>query len=472
MRFALACFLVFSTSTTFAQDHMRKTALPTPLDEYVAAPDDAFKYEVVAEEKRDDWASYTLHLVSQRFLTEAEVDRPLWEHYVTVVVPGEVKHSTAFLLIGGGSNKSEAPRVAGGMTRKLALDTNAIAVEIGQIPNQPLTYADDGKARSEDSSIAYTWDKFMRTGDTKWPLRLPMTKAVVRAMDAVQAFCKEKLPVPVEINDFVVAGGSKRGWTTWTTAAVDTRVRAIAPIVIDMLDLVPSFRHHWEAYGFWAPAVDDYVEMNIFNRMETPEYAELMKIVEPFHYRERLTMPKFIINAGGDEFFLPDSVQFYWEELVGPKYLRSIPNTGHGLGGSDVLDSVIGFFSSIVTDTPLPEYDWTFPNDETTSVTTTTEPKEVLLWQATNTEKRDFRLDQVGNQAWTSTVLTKNEEGAYVGAVEMPEAGWRAFLVELTFDVPGDSDLKFTSPVRVTPTTMPFEYKPEPNPIPGYLTSK
>lgn len=35
----------------------------------------------------------------------------------------------------------------------------------------------------------------------------------------------------------MVAGGSKRGWTTWTTAAVDKRVFGAIPIVMDMLDL-------------------------------------------------------------------------------------------------------------------------------------------------------------------------------------------------------------------------------------------
>ena len=39
----------------------------------------------------------------------------------------------------------------------------------------------------------------------------------------------------------------------------------------------------------------------------TPEYRALMKIVEPYEYRQRLRMPKFIINASGDQFFLPDS---------------------------------------------------------------------------------------------------------------------------------------------------------------------
>ena len=45
----------------------------------------------------------------------------------------------------------------------------------------------------------------------------------------------------VKVDKFVVSGGSKRGWTTWTTAAVDRRVVAIMPAVIDLLNLEKSF---------------------------------------------------------------------------------------------------------------------------------------------------------------------------------------------------------------------------------------
>jgi PhoPQ-activated pathogenicity-related protein len=78
----------------------------------------------------------------------------------------------------------------------------------------------------------------------------------------------------------------------------------------------------------------------------------------------------------------------------------------------------------------------------------------------------------VGDKAWTSTPLTADANGEYTGTVETPGAGWRAYLVELTFDVPGNADLKFTSPVRITPDTLPFKYVPNPNPEPGYLSAK
>ena len=39
----------------------------------------------------------------------------------------------------------------------------------------------DGKERTEDGIIAYTWEKFLKGGDDQWPARLPMTKSAVRA---------------------------------------------------------------------------------------------------------------------------------------------------------------------------------------------------------------------------------------------------------------------------------------------------
>ena len=149
----------------------------------------------------------------------------------------------------------------------------------------------------------------------------------------------------------MVCGGSKRGWTTWTTAAVDKRVVAIVPFVIDMLNIEPSFVHHWEAYGFWAPAVGDYVQMKLMDWNGTPEYRALMKIEEPFEYRSRLTMPKFIVNATGDQFFLPDSSQFYFNDLVGPKYLRYVPNADHSLKGTDAPFTLLAYYGAVLNDT-------------------------------------------------------------------------------------------------------------------------
>ena len=125
---------------------------------------------------------------------------------------------------------------------QFSVTTNSVVAELGMVPNQPLTFATDSKPRWEDGLIAYTWDKFFKTGDSRWPARMAMTKSATAAMTAIQRLLAEE---DVNIKDFFVAGASKRGWTTWTTAAVDDRVRAIAPIVIDLLNIEPSFEHHW-----------------------------------------------------------------------------------------------------------------------------------------------------------------------------------------------------------------------------------
>ncbi len=121
-------------------------------------------------------------------------------------------------------------------------------------------------------------------------------------------------------------GDPSEGWTTWLTGALDKRVVAIAPIVIDVLNVRKSMEHHFAAYGFWAPSVGDYVAHSLMQRMEHPRIQELYQLVDPYYYRHRLTMPKFVLNAAGDQFFLPDSSQFYWNDLRGEKYLRYVPN--------------------------------------------------------------------------------------------------------------------------------------------------
>ena len=96
-----------------------------------------------------------------------------------------------------------------------------------------------------------------------------MTRAVVRAMDVVQEFTQSE---PYAVTDFFISGASKRGWTTWTTAAVDARVIGMAPVVIDLLNLIPSFDHHYRLYGDWSPAVKDYVDSKIMDWMQTPAF--------------------------------------------------------------------------------------------------------------------------------------------------------------------------------------------------------
>jgi PhoPQ-activated pathogenicity-related protein len=428
----------------------------TALDRYVHAPDPSYKFELVKTIPGEGYTAYVLDLTSQTWKPPVAPDREIWKHWLTVVRPEHVDHTTGFLYITGGSNNDKAPEKVDALISDIALTTHSVVAELRMVPNQPINFPDATKRDLvEDQFIAYTWDKYLRTGNDIWPARLPMTKSAVRAMDAVQEFMRSDAGGKVKVEQFMVAGGSKRGWTTWTTAAVDKRVVAIAPLVIDLLNNEKSFEHHYRAYGFYSPAVKDYEELGIMKWNSTPQFHKLMQIEEPYEYRDRLTLPKYIINATGDQYFLPDSSRFYFDDLLGEKYLRYVPNVDHSLKNSDARQGLIAYYDAFLRKQPRPQFSWKFEDDGSIRVTAKDKPTEVKLWQATNPEHRDFRLVSIG-PAYKSTVLTAQADGTYLGKVDKPEKGWTAYFVELTYATGGKYPLKFTTGVRINPDTLPF----------------
>jgi PhoPQ-activated pathogenicity-related protein len=194
----------------------------------------------------------------------------------------------------------------------------------------------------------------------------------------------------------------------------------------------------------------------------TPQYHALMKVVEPYSYRKRYTMPKFIINAAGDQFFLPDSSQFYFKDLPGVKYLRYVPNADHSLKGSDVYQSLAAFYNAILYQQPLPQFSWVLQKENSFRVTAKDKPVKVILWQATNPNARDFRLETIG-PAYQATPLSDSGGGVYIGKVTTPAKGWTAFFVELEFPSQGPAPFKFTTQVKVVPDVLPYKFVPKGN---------
>ena len=248
----------------------------TPLDRYIAAPDPAYAWEPVRELQGEGCVAHVLKMTSQTWLTPDDVDRTTWWHWLTIVEPETITSDIALLFIGGGNNDDGPPEEIRSTYARIASSTGSVVAELRMAPNQPLRFAGDpGAPRREDRLIAFAWSKFLRGGDPVWLPRLPMTKSAVRAMDTVSAYFEKRggggprgrggsrggsgprdgnAP---RIGRFVVAGASKRGWTTWTTAAADRRVVGIIPMVIDLLNVETSFDHHHDVYGFWAPAIPE-----------------------------------------------------------------------------------------------------------------------------------------------------------------------------------------------------------------------
>jgi hypothetical protein len=250
----------------------------------------------------------------------------------------------------------------------------------------------------------------------------------------------------------VVTGYSKRGWTTWLTAASDDRVKAIIPGVFDNLNQGPQMVHHVEVYGFFSEQVQDYTDLRIFERMKSPEAQLLSQIVDPYRYLHngRFEMPKLVLNGSGDEFFVSDSAQFYFDDLPGEdNYLRYFPNAGHGLDETAAY-STITFLDAMINDRALPKFSWTVSADNTIHVSTVDTPSVVKLWYATNPTSRDFRHGYHPDIIWNSLELDDLGGGTYEGERPMPPTGATAYFIELTYPSAIDGmPYVFTTEIRV-----------------------
>jgi PhoPQ-activated pathogenicity-related protein len=435
-----------ATATDFAHGS-------TALDEYVAKPDSTFAWKLVSRRDVDEGTILVIDLTSQTWRTAAEIDRPEWRHWLVITVPKGATSDTALLFIGGGRNGGEAPAGPSDRVIAVAKATKSVVAELGQVPNQPLVFRNDGRKRTEDDLVARSMLECLKSGDQTWLAQLPMTKSAVRAMDAVQAALKENGLTNVE--KFVVAGGSKRGWTTWLTAAVDTRVVGIAPVVIDVLNVQKSMQNHHAAYGFWAQSLSDYQQQGLTAFVNSPFATMLFALVDPYSFRERLTMPKCIVNATGDQFFTPDSSKLYFDDLQGEKLLCYVPNADHSLNDTNALDTLIAFYASVVDGLRRPKVTWEPREDGAWVVKTDMPVEHAILWQATNENARDFRVESIG-RPFTSAELTAEANGTYVATPPAtPERGWTAWFVQLECDIGAPTPLRVTTPVWITPDTLP-----------------
>lgn len=292
---------------------------------------------------RRDGASWAIDLTSQTWQGSA------WNHTLLLQdIPKPSKRGLGVLFITG-----NGPRPGDrSILPQIAQAANLPAAMLFNIPNQPLY------GSSEDELIAYTFDQYLTTHDPSWPLLFPMTKSVIRAMDAIVAATKDTAN---PITRFIVSGASKRGWTTWLTAAAgDDRVVAIAPMVIDNLNLGKQMRHQLEAFGKYSEQIEAYTKRGLQRKFMSPEGKHLGEIVDPYSYRSQIKVPTLIVTGSNDPYWAADACRQYWDDLKQPKWLVTVPNVGHNLGGGkQAIETFGAFCRSVAGQFSMPKEVWT-----------------------------------------------------------------------------------------------------------------
>ena len=479
---------------------------PTELDEYVYRDDGAFSITDLKKSFRGIDDKYTTHLfnfTSQKWLTPADSSMPIWWHILAVIVPDGVDKTvdTSFLFITGNHNKqgwtpnnNDKDVVIAGAA---AVGARCTAAVLFQVPAAPIDFPNDPfnpkRGRTEDAIIGFTWWKYITMGKTKaernpeWILELPMTKAGVKAIDTMQAVIPQFIGGN-PIRKVTVAGLSKRGWTTWLVGAVEAirpnnRVAAIIPTVLDAVNIYQFLHRQYQAYGKWTFALGDYVATNITELIETDGMREMLEIVDMWYYLDRLTMPKLVVSAGGDEFQMPDNHRHFGHYMPGESKFLVVKNAEHMLitAAFEVISAFTAFIASVQYASVRPTVNWQI--DDATGrifVTTSHVPRTINITYSdsglgVSAGRRDFRwaalgldpCEEISGACWRplawKTEGTENihftSPTAFSALAAPPPAGqWRAFTIELTFaskDSPNDP-LLFTAPASVIPVTNPF----------------
>lgn len=398
------------------------------LRHYVELEDEAYQWEHKESYKVGKARVHHLLLTSQKWREY------VWTHQLTLFVPEEVTTDLALLFISGGSNQDGEPRWSKNSRflsamAELANHNKAIVTLLRQIPNQPLF---DGKV--EDELISFTLHQFTQEKDFTWPLLFPMVKGAVKAMDAVQEFSGQTLGKDVE--GFLVSGASKRGWTSWLTAAVgDERVKAIAPMVIDVLNMPVNLKYQLESYGEYSDQINDYVKLGIIQGMDTEEGKILATMIDPYSYREQLRVPKMIFIGTNDPYWTVDAIKNYWNEIPGKNLIHYVPNAGHDLdGGKQALTGLSAFFALTALDQPYPTNTWNVREEEDAAVLSITLNDPSLqgasLWSATSAD-RDFR-----DEKWRDEKLKISDTSTITLRQAYPQDGYMAFYVDLRYRHP------------------------------------
>lgn len=438
MRFPLwlGCLLLFlpGSQIVTAADKLPVTSDPMSgerLAQYVAQPDPSYGWIKRREGKLGLGSYVELTLTSQ---TWRDIT---WKHQLFVIKPSscakDCRH--ALLFITGGRWKPELEQDPSDPSMPREAATFALLAEslktpvavLLHVPHQPIL---GGKV--EDQIIAHTFQKYLETGDADWPLLLPMVKSAARSMDAVSDLCRQQWTLDIE--SYTVSGASKRGWTTWLTAAVDRRVTALAPMVIDMLNMQEQLKHQRAAWGELSEEIGDYSQLKLDQQLDTPRGQSLQSMVDPYQYRQLLRQPKLIVLGTNDDYWPLDALNLYWNDLVGPKYILYVPNNRHGLKDLPrLLGGLNALHHQAANGYQMPRMNWKFRNGDghlTLDLDADVKPQEVLAWIATS-PTRDFRQSR-----WESRPA-ELIDGRHVCRLPVPESGYAALIGEAQFDGPG-----------------------------------
>lgn len=228
-------------------------------------------------------------------------------------MPGNLKHGAILYITGDNPDQADLTD-AWNLSKLAGLPVATLFNE----PVQPLF------GLEEDPLIAYTFDKYLKSGNPTWPLLFPMVKGVRAAMTTIQQATHNV------INKFVVFGNSKRGWTAWLAGATgDSRIVGIAPTSFQLLNISAQLYHQIKLWEHYSPMFEPYVKAGLLPPKHGARFEKLIQMIDPYSMIATLHCPVLDVRGSNDPFWAVDSHNFYASKLPRKNWSLVLANEGH-----------------------------------------------------------------------------------------------------------------------------------------------
>lgn len=407
------------------------------LGTYLRNGDYTYNWELERSARDSGCTVHRLRLTSQRWR-----DR-VWKHRLSVIVPDQVSHPGVLLFLSGEGAGDSAPVRDGepaefwlASAARLAAGCEAVVALLGQVPNRS----------SADSLNAGAWirrtlELAVEDGDDSWPLLFPMTKCVIRAMDAVTEFCAERLGR--KAGGFVVGGAAEQGWAVWFAASRDERVSAISPWSADMLNAGRR------ASALSSRPPDDspgggYASTLLHGLSGTERGQSLATSVDPYARADSLPMPKLVVLGAAAPAREVSETAGCLDSLPGINRVRYLPGVGRDLSRDSAAFGALGtFFSMLLEDEEIPSYRYSARRKgDSLSIDLSFAPDRLVgaeRWYAVS-DTLDF-----GGSDWHAEPLALSGTGRMTVTVPFPSLGYAACYVDLIYRTAGGRPYRFST---------------------------
>lgn len=205
--------------------------------------------------------------------------------------------------------------------------------------------------KRESALMSYSFEQALESKvdqeKQEWPLVLPMTKAIMRGMDAINAFFNQTYQSSLE--GVVLVGASKQAWASWLTAAQDKqRVKGLVSAAFGFIGIAQQLQHQVQVWGEKSSHLQDYQKS--LEWPDQPQLEALLRAIDPLYVLPQITQPKLFITGTNDPYFPVDFLEIFFPQLRGINEFYWVPNFGHSNRmnlNQDALELLPPFFNFV-----------------------------------------------------------------------------------------------------------------------------